>query len=86
MCIRDSLSPGLYHMAGAGYCSWCELAQEVVRVAGIEVEIVPITTAELGRAAPRPPFSALISERPIPRLPHWAEGAAAAVDRLTGRG
>ncbi len=75
-------APGLYHMAGGGYCSWCELAREIVQLAGIDVEVLPITTAELGRPAPRPAFSALASERPIPRLPHWAAGVAEAVDRL----
>jgi dTDP-4-dehydrorhamnose reductase len=55
----------------------------VVQLAGIEVEIQPITTAEAARPAARPAFSALASERPmIPRLPHWAAGVAEAVDRL----
>ena len=35
-----------------------------------------------GARRARPLFSALDSERPIPRLPHWAEGVAEAVDRL----
>jgi dTDP-4-dehydrorhamnose reductase len=76
------LGPGLYHMAGSGYCSWCELAREVVQLAGLDVEVEPITTAEAGRPAPRPLFSALGTERPVPRLPHWAEGVAEVVDRL----
>jgi dTDP-4-dehydrorhamnose reductase len=80
--IRGGLQPGLYHMAGSGYGSWCELAREVVQLAGLDVEVEPITTAEAGRPAARPAFSALDSERPVPRLPHWAEGVAEAVDRL----
>ncbi len=80
--LRSGLAPGVYHMAGSGYCSWCELAREVVQLAGIAVDVEPISTAEVGRPAPRPAFSALVSERPIPRLPHWAEGVAEAVDRL----
>jgi dTDP-4-dehydrorhamnose reductase len=84
--LRRGVSPGLYHMAGSGYCSWLELAREVVAVAGLPVEVEPITTAELGRPAPRPAFSALTSERPIPRLPHWADGVLEAVDRLTALG
>ncbi len=81
--LRRGVGPGLYHMAGSGYCSWYELAREVVALAGVAVEVVPITSAELGRPARRPAFSALASERPIPRLPHWAEGVATAVDQLT---
>jgi dTDP-4-dehydrorhamnose reductase len=84
--LRRGVSPGLYHMAGSGYCSWLELAREVVAVAGLPVEVEPITSAELGRPAPRPAFSALSSERPIPRLPHWADGVLEAVDRLTALG
>ena len=80
--LRRGLGPGIYHLAGSGYCSWCELAGEVVDLAGLEVDVEPITTAEAGRPARRPAFSALDTERPIPRLPHWAEGVAEAVDRL----
>jgi len=80
--LRGGLRPGLYHLAGSGYCSWFELAREVVQLAGLEVDVAPISTAEAGRRAVRPAFSALASERPVPRLPHWAEGCAEAVDRL----
>ncbi|HQG03214.1 MAG TPA: dTDP-4-dehydrorhamnose reductase [Thermoleophilia bacterium] len=84
--LRQGVEPGLYHMAGSGYCSWHELACEVVAAAGLPVEVRAITTAELGRPAQRPAFSALASERPVPRLPHWADGVRAAVDRLTALG
>ena len=66
---RAGLAPGIYHMAGGGYCSWCELAREVVELAGLRVEVEPITTAQAGRPAPRPAFSALASERAVPRRP-----------------
>ena len=80
------MGPGLYHLAGSGYCSWCELAQEVVQLAGLDVEVQPITTAEAGRPAARPAFSALDTEGPVPRLPHWAEGVAEVVDKLVPLG
>jgi len=80
---RD-LAPRLYHMASAGSCSWCELAREVVQLAGLDVEVVPITTAEIGRPAPRPAYSALASERAIPHLPSWLEGVQECVDELLG--
>ena len=80
--LAGGAGAGIYHLAGGGYCSWWELAREVVELAGIDVEVLPITTAEAGRPAPRPAFSALASERPVPHLPHWADGVAECVDRL----
>ena len=79
--LQKGIGPGLYHLAGSGYCSWCELAAEIVDLAGLDVAVEPITTLEAGRPAPRT-FSALDTERPIPRLPHWAQGVAEAVDKL----
>lgn len=84
--LESGVAPGIYHLAGSGYCTWCELAREVVQLAGLDVEVEPITTAEAARPARRPAFSALVSERPVPRLPHWADGAAEAVDRLLALG
>lgn len=80
--LRLGVGPGIYHMAGSGYCSWLEFAREIVTLAGLGVDVLPITTAELGRPAPRPAFSALASERPVPRLPHWVDGLAAALEQL----
>lgn len=71
--------PGLCHMAGSGFCSWQELAQEIVRCAGLAIDVEPLSTADLGRPAARPPFSALASERGLPMLPPWQDGVAAAV-------
>ncbi len=82
--LRAGLGPGIYHMAGGGACSWCELAREVVALAGLRGRVEPITTAQAGRPAPRPPFSALTSERPIPQPPCWQDGVAAVMDELLG--
>ena len=69
---------GLLHVAGAGQCSWYELAEEIVARAGLDCELRPGRTAELGRPAPRPAYSVLGSERgaQAPRLPDWREGLA----------
>jgi dTDP-4-dehydrorhamnose reductase len=75
-------APGIYHIAGSGACSWLELAREVVTRAGLPVEVLPQTTAELGRPAPRPAYSALASERGAPVLPPWHDGVAACLEAL----
>ena len=83
--LQRRLPAGIYHMAGSGHCSWYELAQEVVRCAGLRVPIEPITTAQLGRPAPRPAYSALASERHAPQLPPWFAGVAETVAVLTSQ-
>jgi dTDP-4-dehydrorhamnose reductase len=80
--LVGGVRPGIWHLAGSGYCSWQKLAQEVVHCAGLAIDVEPLTTAELGRPAPRPAFSALASERGLPMLPPWQDGVAAAVMAL----
>jgi len=68
------LPPGIWHVAADGDCTWAEFAEAIFESAGVECRVRRITTAELGRAASRPAFSVLRSERGAPVLPHWREG------------
>jgi dTDP-4-dehydrorhamnose reductase len=69
---------GVYHMAGAGECSWYEFAIEIFEQAGVECRVMATTTDMLARPAPRPAYSVLVSERePTIRLPDWHEGLTA---------
>ena len=78
-----ALPHGTYHVAAAGDCTWAEFAAAIFEDSGVSCRVRPISTAELGRPAPRPPYSVLGSERPeTPRLPHWREGLRACLDRL----
>jgi dTDP-4-dehydrorhamnose reductase len=66
---------GTMHVAGAGQCSWYDLAVAAFEASGAECEIRRGRTADLGRPAPRPAFSVLRSERDdAPVLPDWREG------------
>ena len=68
-------SAGVMHVAGGGSCTWNELAREVFAQAGLQIEVLPQSTAELNRPAPRPANSVLRTERDeVPRLPDWREG------------
>ena len=74
---------GVYHLAAAGDCTWAELAEAIFEDAGLDCRVRRITTAELGRPAPRPAYSVLRSERPgTPELPHWREGLRECLARL----
>ena len=67
---------GVLHVAGRGACSWYDLARETIAAAGLACEVRRGRTADLGRPAPRPPYSVLGTERPgeAPELPHWRDG------------
>ena len=74
---------GVWHLAADGDCTWAEFAEAIFEDAGLDCGVRRITTAELGRPAPRPAYSALRSERAgAPRLPHWRDGLRACLERL----
>jgi dTDP-4-dehydrorhamnose reductase len=73
--LAESEEYGIHHVAAAGSCSWFEFAQEIFDQEGIECRVMAGTTEMLARKAPRPPLSALVSERPDAiALPHWRRG------------
>ncbi len=66
---------GVRHIAARGECSWFDFAEAIFGRAGIACAVNPTTTAEFARAAPRPAYSVLRSERlEATELPHWREG------------
>jgi dTDP-4-dehydrorhamnose reductase len=54
---------GTLHVTNAGSCTWHEFAAEIISLSGRSVRVDPITTAEAGRAAKRPAYSVLASDR-----------------------
>ncbi len=55
---------GLVHVTNQGDCSWCEYAQEILRLLNITTcKIVPILAKDFKRPAPRPAYSVLDNER-----------------------
>jgi dTDP-4-dehydrorhamnose reductase len=81
--IAEQRLTGVMHVAGGGHCSWFELAVATFAEAGIVCRVTPQTTADAGRPAPRPAFSALASTRAdAPVLPPWREGLRAHLARV----
>jgi dTDP-4-dehydrorhamnose reductase len=78
-----SLPQGVWHLAADGDCTWAELAEAIFEEAGLGCRVLRISTAELGRPAPRPAYSVLRSEREgAPVLPNWREGLRECLARL----
>jgi dTDP-4-dehydrorhamnose reductase len=77
---------GLFHGAGAGSCSWYELAVSVLAQAGVRCHVAEVTSEHFPRPAPRPAFSVLGSERDDPIvLPTWQDGVRGYLTELHER-
>ena len=59
--LIDGSAYGIHHMAAAGECSWYDFAREIFDQAKVECKVLSATTDMLGRPAPRPAFSALVT-------------------------
>lgn len=76
--LIEGVEFGIHHMAAAGACSWYEFAREIFEQSKVECKVLSATTEMLGRPAPRPPYSALTSQRRHAiELPSWQDGLAA---------
>jgi dTDP-4-dehydrorhamnose reductase len=76
--LIEGVEFGIHHMAAAGSCSWYEFAREIFEQANVECKVMSATTEMLGRPAPRPAYSALVSQREHAiELPAWQDGLAA---------
>jgi dTDP-4-dehydrorhamnose reductase len=74
---------GLYHVAADGDCTWADFAEAIFAETGLACRVRRISTAELGRPAPRPAYSVLRSANPeTPRLPNWRQGLRECLDRI----
>ena len=70
---------GIYHLAGSGSCSRFELAQEVLRLAGVETPIVPVTSDAFPTVAARPLNSVLDCSKAAAlgvAMPDWHDALA----------
>jgi len=77
------LPQGVWHVAADGEATWAEFAVAIFEEAEVDCRVVPISTEELGRPAPRPAYSVLRSGRQdAPQLPHWREGLRECLARL----
>ena len=68
---------GVYHATNEGIASWYDFACAIFREAGIEMNVVPVTTEEYGAKAKRPANSRMdkekLTEKGFDRLPTWQD-------------
>ena len=54
---------GIYHVTNEGECSWYDFAKLIFELSNIDVKVVPVTTEEFPRPAPRPHYSVLNNKK-----------------------
>lgn len=70
---------GCYHATNeGGYISWCDFAREIFRQAGMDVNVLPVTTAEYGRSKAKRPFNSRLDKAKLAQagftpLPDWRD-------------
>ena len=70
---------GRYHATNeGGYISWYDFAREIFRQAGMNVNVLPVTTAEYGVSKARRPFNSRLDKRKLAEngfapLPDWRD-------------
>lgn len=68
---------GIYHATNEGICSWYEFACAIFREAGIDMKVLPVTSAEYAAKAKRPENSRMskdkLEEMGFDRLPNWQD-------------
>jgi dTDP-4-dehydrorhamnose reductase len=73
-------SYGLYHITNEGECSWYQFACRAIELRGIQADIQPVSSEELGAKVKRPEYSVLSKEKlyslGTPDMPHWEEALA----------
>jgi dTDP-4-dehydrorhamnose reductase len=55
--LMEKEANGIYHASSRGDISWYDFAKEIVSQAGLNCKILPQSTEELSRPAPRPAYS-----------------------------
>ncbi len=68
---------GVYHATNEGFCSWYDFACAIFQEAGMQVNVVPVSSAEYGAKANRPMNSRMskekLTENGFERLPSWED-------------
>ncbi len=63
LASKSADARGIVHYADSPACTWFEFAQAIVNELGAQTEVVPVSTTEYPRPAPRPAYSVLSTER-----------------------
>lgn len=61
--VEEPVPFGIYHVVNVGPCTWFEAAAELFKIAKMDVEVIPVSSAEFPRPAKRPRSSVLLNTK-----------------------
>lgn len=61
--LLNSDKYGIYHLTNEGECSWYEFSKRIFELSNVDVKVVPVSTEEFPRPAPRPRYSVLSNQK-----------------------
>ncbi|PKN06602.1 MAG: hypothetical protein CVU72_03675 [Deltaproteobacteria bacterium HGW-Deltaproteobacteria-7] len=62
--LVDKNARGIFHVTNRGNCTWYDFAKKILKEARLDtVELLPMKTTELKRAAKRPAYSVLSAKK-----------------------
>ena len=81
---------GIYHCTNEGECSWFDFANYITKHLNLNIEIIPCTTTEFPRPAPRPPYSVLennhLKSLGLNCMPLWKEAFKTFIEEIEENG
>mgnify|MGYP001767423863 CR=1 FL=1 len=89
LALLDKGARGTLHVTDGGECTWYEFTVEIARLLGRTTKLVPCTTAEFPRPAPRPAYSVLDlgpTEEILGPMPDWRQNLAQVIASLEALG
>jgi dTDP-4-dehydrorhamnose reductase len=57
--LQEVSAQGVFHVVNSGFCTWYQFACKIVAITGNKCTVIPISSEELDRPAPRPAFAVL---------------------------
>ncbi len=75
---------GFYHATNEGICTWYEFACEIIRQAGMDTKVIPVSADQYPAKAKRPTNSRMskekLTENGFEKLPPWQDALARYLD------
>ena len=88
LALLEREQQGVFHVTdGGNACTWFDFATEIVSHSGSSCEVLPCSTAEYPRPAPRPAYSVLDisgTEAVLGKLPDWKHNLASSLEDDSG--